>query len=166
MNNFEKRPGEIALDFDPAEMAEDAKVVFIGTIRTPWKTRDECPKNLRQARERGVEAVIEVGAAWRAGLSGLEEVGHLVVLYWMHEARRDLIVQAPRHREEPAGVFSLRSPARPNPIAIATVKVLELDKQNGRIAIDAIDCLDGTPLIDIKPWLERVDQAVSSAQSS
>jgi tRNA (Thr-GGU) A37 N-methylase len=75
----------------------------------------------------------------------------------MGEARRDLIVQAPRHKPEPTGVFALRSPARPNPIALATVRILDIDPAQGRITIDAIDCRDGTPLLDIKPWIERID---------
>ena len=157
MENLEKRPGEVALSFDPGKTAEDAKVVFIGQIKTLWKTRDECPKNLRQARERGARAVIELDEAWRAGLAGLEDAKQLIVLYWMHEARRDLIVQSPRHRSKPAGVFSLRSPARPNPIALAAVNIEQIDLETGRIVVDAMDCLDGTPLIDIKPWLETID---------
>jgi tRNA (Thr-GGU) A37 N-methylase len=76
----------------------------------------------------------------------------------MQQSRRDLIIQQPRHRDEPIGVFALRSPARPNPIAIATVRILSMDQSTGLIQIDAIDCLDGTALLDIKPWLDTVDQ--------
>jgi len=157
MNAFDQRPGEIALPFDPAACESDAGVVFIGRIRTPWKTRDDCPKNLREARERGREATVEVDPDWRPGLAGLETVSHLILLYWMHEARRDLIVQAPRHKLAPQGVFSLRSPARPNPIALAAVRVVSFDREAGRIVIDAIDCIDGTALLDIKPWITTVD---------
>ena len=159
MAGFEKRPGEIALDFDPAETAADGRVMFIGAISSPWKSRVECPKNIRQARERGQFAVVTIDDPWRPGLKGLEEGAQIILLYWMHEARRDLIVQTPRHRSEPVGVFSLRSPVRPNPIAMATVSVLELNIENGSIKIDAIDCIDGTPLLDIKPWIGTVDAA-------
>lgn len=157
MSDYDARPGELRLPFDPAETANDATLVFIGQIRSPWKTRSECPRNIRQARERGGEAMLEIDTAWRAGLAGLSSYTHAIVLYWMYQSRRDLIVQAPKHRDGTAGVFSLRSPARPNPIALAVVKILSIDEAAGRIAIDAIDCLDGTPIVDIKPWLETVD---------
>jgi tRNA-Thr(GGU) m(6)t(6)A37 methyltransferase TsaA len=157
MSEYEKRAGEIALSNNPAEFADDGKIAFIGKINTDWKTRSECPKNLVQARERGIKATIEVDEFWRAGLKGLEDCSHLIVLYWMHEARRDLIVQKPRHRKEPVGVFALRSPARPNPIALSIVKILDVDLEAGKIEIDAIDCLNGTPVVDIKPWFSSID---------
>ena len=75
----------------------------------------------------------------------------------MDQARRDLIVQTPRHRSAPVGVFSLRSPVRPNPIALSVVRVLACDPDRGVIDVDALDCLDGTPLLDIKPYLESID---------
>ena len=157
MSEFEERVGEIALSSDPADFADDGKIVFIGNINTSWKTRAECPRNLVQARERGIKATIEIDEFWRAGLTGLEDRSHAIVLYWMHEARRDLIVQKPRHRSESVGVFALRSPARPNPIALSIVKILNVDVEAGKIEIDAIDCLDGTPVIDVKPWFETID---------
>jgi len=151
------RPGDVRLPFDVAAAAADAALVFIGRIRSPWPDRDSCPKNLREARERGQEASVELAPPWRPGLEGLAGTRHLILLYWMHEARRDLIVQAPRHRPVPAGTFALRSPARPNPISMAVVRLLDLDGPAGRLRIDAIDCVDGTPLLDIKPWLPGVD---------
>lgn len=157
MTDRKPRPGEIALPFDPAKTANDGSVVFIGRIRSPWKTRAECPRNMEQARESGQAASIEIDDVWRPGLDGLQKFTHAVLLYWMQEARRDLIVQCPRRRIDPAGVFALRSPARPNPIALATVRIVSVDKPAGRIAIDAIDCLDGTPLLDIKPWSDVIE---------
>ena len=156
------RTGERTLAIDPASLPGDAHVVFIGCIKTPWATRKDCPKNPREARERGLPATIEIDAAYREGLTGLAGFSHVIVLYWMHEARRDLIVQMPAHAHEPRGTFSLRSPVRPNPIALAVVRVASLDMAAGRIVIEAIDCVDGTPLIDIKPYLPGVD-AVPSA---
>jgi tRNA-Thr(GGU) m(6)t(6)A37 methyltransferase TsaA len=98
-----------------------------------------------------------VDEPFRQGLEGLEAGGAVIALYWMHEARRDLIVQAPRHAEKSRGVFALRSPVRPNPVALAVVRVLGIDRRAGILDIDAADCLDGTPLIDLKPWLESID---------
>lgn len=157
MQNADQRPGEIAADIDPAGTADDARLIFIGRIRSPWRTREDCPRNLRQARERGLGARLEIDAPWRAGLKDLAPGARIVVLYWMHQARRDLLVQSPKHVDGPVGVFSLRSPVRPNPIAFAAVTVTAVDRDAGAIGIDAIDCLDDTPLLDIKPYIPSVD---------
>jgi tRNA-Thr(GGU) m(6)t(6)A37 methyltransferase TsaA len=151
------RPGEIRASVDPAVMAPDAGIVFIGRARTPWTRRGDMPKNLRQARERGGAASIEIGPEWRLGLRDLAPGGHIIVLTWMDRARRDLLVQAPRHRETATGVFSLRSPVRPNPIALHIVRLTGCDPVTGRLSVDALDCLDGTPVLDVKPWLQSVD---------
>jgi tRNA-Thr(GGU) m(6)t(6)A37 methyltransferase TsaA len=150
------RPGEVALQFDPAAQA-DAGVAFIGRIRSPWPKDGSCPKNLREAREQAPHVVVELDRRYRAGLDGLSPGVPLVLLYWMDAARRDVIVQRPRHLDRLAGVFGLRSPARPNPVAIAVVRLRAMDPAAGTLTIDAIDCYDGTPLLDIKPWLPSVD---------
>jgi tRNA-Thr(GGU) m(6)t(6)A37 methyltransferase TsaA len=153
-----QRKGELAATKDPAEMAGDAHLVFIGRIRSPWTSRTGCPKNMRQARERDAHGCrVEVDAPWRPGLMSIEPGQYIHLLYWMNEARRDLVVQQPRHRETPAGVFSLRSPVRPNPVAMALVRVTAIDAASGIIEIDATDARDGTPLVDIKPYLPGVD---------
>ncbi len=157
MAHPDHRPGEVPLAVDPADLKGDARLVFIGRIRSAWRSREDCPKNLREARERGGAASIEVDEPWRRGLEGLEAETPLIVLYWMDRARRDLIVQSPKHRSRPTGVFSLRSPVRPNPIAVAVVGCLAIDRAAGRISIDAIDALDGTPVLDVRPWLSTVD---------
>ncbi len=149
------RPGEVALGFDPAERVS-AGVVFIGRLRTPWGP-GTCPKNLRAAREAGAAGRIEVDAPWRAGLEGLAPGMALVVLYWLGAGRRDLIVQAPRHRDSPTGVFALRSPVRPNPIGLAVVHCTGLDAAAGVVEVDALDAFDGTPLLDLKPWIAGID---------
>ena len=153
-----KREGEVESSIDPACIEPDAGIVFIGRISSPWKTRRDCPKNLRQARERsGVHTAIMIDQPWRKGLTGLIPGSLIHALYWMDKAPRNLIVQKPRHRDQPAGVFSLRSPARPNPLALALVKVKQVDIHKGLLLIDAIDALDGTPVVDIKPYLPSID---------
>ena len=159
MIGSDRRPGEIALPFDPGAVPTDAGLVFIGRIRSPWKARSEAPKNMREARERAQSAAIEIDAAYRAGLDGLSAGMALIVLTFMHQARRDLIVQMPRHAEKPTGVFALRSPVRPNPIGLDVVRLLAIDAAAGTLTIDATDCLDGTPVIDLKPWLATTDVA-------
>jgi tRNA-Thr(GGU) m(6)t(6)A37 methyltransferase TsaA len=156
---FGMRGGETALAFDPAQMDGDARIVFIGRVRSPWTTRQDCPKNVREARERGDArgATVEIDAPYRAGLMGIASASHVILLTWLDFAPRNLIVQKPRHATEAKGVFALRSPARPNPVGLHTVRLLGLDATAGLLSIDAIDVLDGTPLIDMKPHFASVD---------
>jgi tRNA-Thr(GGU) m(6)t(6)A37 methyltransferase TsaA len=146
------RPGETAVDL-PDHF--DTGLYFIGTIHTPWKTRAECPRNPREARD--AICTIDVDARYGAALAGLERITHVVVLYFMDRARRDLVVQVPRHLGEPRGTFALRSPVRPNPIALAVVPLLNVEKT--RLTVSGLDCLDGTPLLDLKPYFATVDGA-------
>src|SRR5215218_1317346 len=113
---FGKREGELELGFDPATLAGDGHVVFIGRVGSPWKTRADCPKNMRAARELGLPATVAIDEPYRRGLARLERASHVVIVTWFHQASRKLIVQKPRHAEMASGVFALRSPARPNPI--------------------------------------------------
>lgn len=159
---IERREGEEALLFDPAELPADAGIVFIGTVESPWRERAECPKNMAAARETGRPARALVGAPYRRGLAGLDEVSHIILLTWLGDAGRNLIVQKPRHRPEPAGTFALRSPVRPNPIGLHVVKLLGVDAAEGILDLEAIDVLDRTPLVDIKPYYASTD-AVSDA---
>jgi tRNA-Thr(GGU) m(6)t(6)A37 methyltransferase TsaA len=129
----------------------NAGVYFIGRIRTPWKTRADCPKN---ARESDAVCTVEVDPRYAAALEGVETCTHLVLLYFMDQARRDLVVQAPRHGAR-RGTFALRSPVRPNPIAMSVVRLVGIE--GTRLSVVGLDCLDGTPLIDIKPYFASVD---------
>ena len=157
------RPGEVTITPDPGTLPGDGRIVFIGRIRTPWRTLADCPKNVRQARDAGATARLEIEPTYRAGLDGLERVSHVVVLYWMDRSRRDVIVQVPRHAGGPRGVFSLRSPARPNPIAMGVVPLVSLDIDAGQLEIGMLDCLDGTPLLDVKPYVPSVDAVADAA---
>lgn len=154
---FEQREGEVRLATDPATMAGDAHLVFIGTVHSPWKSRADCPKNMRQARERGRTATIEIAGPYRDGLTGLEAGRPIVLLSWLGHAPRDLIVQKPRSADHPSGTFALRSPARPNPVGLHVARLVDIDRDAGVLTIDAIDVLDGTRLIDIKPWYATAD---------
>lgn len=137
------RPGELAVALPPQF---DGGVYFIGTIRTPWRTRSECP---RRGSPDGPICSILIAERWRPALSGLADHRRLQVLYWMHEARRDLVLQLPSHRGQLAGTFALRSPVRPNPIASSVVDVVAV--HDGVVEVRGLDCVDGTPLIDLKP---------------
>jgi tRNA-Thr(GGU) m(6)t(6)A37 methyltransferase TsaA len=137
------RPGEVAIEL-PA--LTDAGVYFIGVIRTPWHSRRECPK--RGCLD-GALCTIVVDDRWRAALTGLAGLQRIQVLYWMHRGRRDLVLQTPFHSGATTGTFALRSPARPNPIASSIVALVAID--GTRLQVRGLDCLDETPLLDLKP---------------
>lgn len=143
MNEFSIRPGEVA---GSAPDRADATLIFIGRIRTPFLAREDCP---HRGRPDGPVCRIEIDPPWRQAMQGLEAYPRLQILYWMDKARRDLLVQIP-HGRSPAGTFALRSPVRPNPIATSIVAVTAIE--DGAILVRGLDCLDGTPLLDIKPW--------------
>lgn len=153
----DSREGEIALEFDPAQVPGDASAIFIGSIASSWQSRETCPKNMRQASEAGVPARVIIDPPYRPGLAGLERATHIILLTWFDRSPRNLIVQKPRHSGRARGVFALRSPVRPNPVGIHVVRMLSLDLEQGIATIDAIDVLDGTPLLDIKPYLPSID---------
>lgn len=153
MSRFDARLGETRME---GALSFDARVTFIGHIESPWSLED-CPKNLRQARERGAAARLHIAPQFRLALDGIGPGDAVVLLYWMNHAPRNLLRQVPRHRTEGTGTFNLRSPVRPNPIGMGVVKVLAIDLDSGILEIDAIDAVDGTPLIDIKPHMPQAD---------
>src|ERR1700749_4322437 len=141
------RPGEVQVVL-PA--ATDASLYFIGRIRTPWTSRKEGPKNARASRERGTVCTVEVDPRWQAALPGVETCSHLILLYWMDRARRDLAVQVPKQYGDGTPPSYSPSPVRPNPIALA---VVELRKVEGNtLHVVGVARLDNPPLLDIKPY--------------
>jgi tRNA-Thr(GGU) m(6)t(6)A37 methyltransferase TsaA len=150
-NPYGVRPGEISA---PLPEGFDAGLYFIGRIRTPWTRREDCPKN---ARESDAVCTLEVDERWAAALAGLESCTHVIVLYWMDQARRDLTFQVPAHYGTGRGTFALRSPVRPNPIALSVAHLLGVDGR--RLSVRGIDCLDNTPLLDLKPYFASTDAA-------
>jgi tRNA-Thr(GGU) m(6)t(6)A37 methyltransferase TsaA len=147
--SYDIRPGEIAVEL-PEKF--DASLYFIGRIRTPWKRREDCPKN---ARESDAECTVEIDERFAPGLQGIESCSHVILLYWMEQARRDLVLQMPHHYETGRGTFALRSPARPNPIALSVARLLRVD--GNKLSVVGLDCLDGTPLVDLKPYFASTD---------
>jgi tRNA (adenine37-N6)-methyltransferase len=137
------RPHEVTTD-EP--LPADATLVFIGRIETPWTRPEDCP---RQGSPDGPACCLIVDPQWDRALDGIEAYPSLDVLYWMHLSRRDLLLQNPNHGPAARGTFSLRSPIRPNPIGLSTV-VLE-QRHGNRLIVRGLECVSGTPLIDIKP---------------
>jgi tRNA-Thr(GGU) m(6)t(6)A37 methyltransferase TsaA len=139
----ELRSGEVAVPLPPAI---DAGVYFIGTIHTPWRLRGECPK---RGSLDGPICSIFVDERWHQALTDIGDHPRIQVLYWMHRARRDLVLQTPIRTGQTTGSFALRSPVRPNPIASSVVALVGVE--GGTLYVRGLDCLDGTPLIDLKP---------------
>ena len=139
----EIRAGEVSVTPPPAT---DAGLVFIGRIRTPWTSRLETP---RQGRLDGPVCRIEIFEPWKQALEGIAEFERLEVLYWLHESRRDLVLQSPANNGVTRGTFSLRSPVRPNPIGTSMVALVGIE--DSTLLVRGLDCLDGTPLLDVKP---------------
>ena len=149
------REGEVAVELPPCF---DASLYYIGHIRTPWKRREDCPKN---PRESDATCVIAVDPRWTKALQGLETVSHVVVLYWMDRARRDLVLQAPHHYSERRGTFALRSPVRPNPIAVSVARIVRIE--GCTLTVVGLDCVDNTPLLDLKPYFASTDSVPDAA---
>jgi tRNA (adenine37-N6)-methyltransferase len=137
------RPGEIVVE---SPEPGDASLRFIGRIHTPWTSRQECP---RQGRLDGPDCRVEVFEPWVSALDGLAGYKTIEVIYWMHLSRRDLVLQSPRADGETVGTFALRSPVRPNPIATSFVALVRID--GPFLFVRGLDCVDGTPLLDLKP---------------
>lgn len=139
----EIRNAEIAIEMPPTS---DAGLVFIGRIHTPWTSRMETP---RQGRPDGPLCSIEVFEPWVAALDSLALFERIEVLYWLHQSRRNLVMQSPANDGTSRGTFSLRSPARPNPIGTSIANLVAIE--GAIVKVRGLDCLDATPLLDLKP---------------
>jgi tRNA-Thr(GGU) m(6)t(6)A37 methyltransferase TsaA len=124
----------------------------IGIIRSTIKTRAEAP---RQGSEGAPDAWVEVISSVAQGLEGLKSGDEIIVLTWLHKARRDTLQVHPRSdRSRPlTGVFATRSPDRPNPLGLHLVTVRRIIKN--RLLIGPIEAIDGTPVVDIKPVIKQ-----------
>src|SRR5437868_10340834 len=152
----EIRDGEVAVEMPPAR---DAGLVFIGRIRTPWTSRLETP---RQGRLDGPVCRLEIFEPWVPAIKGVDFYSSLEVIYWLHLSRRDLVLQSPKNNQKTRGTFSLRSPVRPNPIGTSIVKLVGIE--GNMILVRGLDCLDETPLIDLKP--DRCEFTPSTEQQT
>ncbi len=124
----------------------------IGVIRSELDTREAAPL---QGDEGATEAWLDLTAPVAQGLAGITGGDELIILTWLHRARRDVLQVHPRGRLEAplTGVFATRSPDRPNPVGLHRVSVLEVTGQRLRVA--PMEAIDGTPVVDIKPVLMR-----------
>lgn len=124
----------------------------IGRVRSPFDDTSQVPKGL--GAEHRAEGVLEIDARFEAGLVDIEGFSHLYVLWVFDRVNRVELTAWPPADDRPHGVFATRSPQRPNPIGLTVVQLIERDGCSLRIA--GVDMLDGTPILDIKPYLSSV----------
>jgi tRNA-Thr(GGU) m(6)t(6)A37 methyltransferase TsaA len=131
------------------------ELVRVGTVESALKDRDDAPK---QADEGAPDAWLHFDPRYVDGLDGIAAGDELLVLTWLDRAERDVLRVRPRSDpDRPVqGVFNTRSPDRPNPIGLHRVTVLTVDA--ARVKVEALEALDGTPVIDVKPLLRTIDE--------
>ncbi len=130
----------------------DAVMTAIGTARTPFGTTSEIPKGPDAKHD--ADGIIEIAPAFAAGLQDIEGFSHLYVLWHFHRVDAYDLVAYPPSDDRPHGVFATRSPRRPSPIGLTVVQLLRRD--DARLHVRGVDMLDGTPVLDIKPYLSSI----------
>jgi tRNA-Thr(GGU) m(6)t(6)A37 methyltransferase TsaA len=135
-------------------LSEDGSMILkpIGLIHTPYKRREDIPRQGRLSQEL---CEIEVFPEYAMGLNDIEQCSHLFVLYWLHLGERGKLTAIPPHDGREHGVFATRSPNRPNPIALDIVELLGVNEN--WLKIRNMDALDGSVLVDIKPYSAGID---------
>jgi tRNA-Thr(GGU) m(6)t(6)A37 methyltransferase TsaA len=143
------------IDLDSGNSIGQYLLQPIGYVRSPLKRLEDCRK---QNWDGAPDAWVEIDPAFAEGLEGITVGSEAIVITWLHEARRNVLKVHPRGN--PAnplrGVFATRSPDRPNPVGLHRVEILEVEGK-GRFRVRALEVLDGTPVIDIKPVIARPD---------
>ncbi|ACQ54950.1 tRNA (N6-threonylcarbamoyladenosine(37)-N6)-methyltransferase TrmO [Clostridium botulinum] len=125
----------------------------IGYIKSPFKNLEEIPPQSIYAKDK--KALIEIKEELVKGLKDLDKNSHIIILFYFNKSKDFNLITKTPWSDEKKGVFSTRSPKRPNPIGLSIVKLIEID--HNKIIIEGIDMLDGTPVLDIKPYLEELN---------
>jgi len=124
----------------------------IGFVSSPYKTGSEIPKGLGARHE--ADGALKILPDFEPGLTDIEGFSHLIVLWEFDRSQRFELLGTPPSDNRPHGVFATRSPYRPNPIGLTVVELLRRD--GTALHVRGIDMLDGTPILDIKPYLSNV----------
>ena len=124
----------------------------IGIVRSPFTNPSEIPKGL--GAEHRAEGILEIEARFEAGLADIEGFSHLYVLWVFDRVDRVELTAWPPADDRPHGVFATRSPQRPTPIGLTVVELVA--REACRLRVAGVDMLDGTPILDIKPYLSSV----------
>lgn len=131
---------------------EQPTLHFIGVAHSNIQGREDAPQNYTMSDRVGT---LEIFSEYQEGLDGIAAGQTIVVLFWLHKSARDKLKIYPRGDKSRGlhGVFSTRSPVRPNPIALSELKVLAMD--GNRLEVSGLDIFDGTPILDIKKKIGR-----------
>ena len=121
----------------------------IGVVRSPYREAPQVPKGPGTKHE--AEGVLEIDREWEAGLTDVEGFSHLFVIWVFDRSETVELLGTPPTDDRPHGVFATRSPNRPNPIGLTVVELLR--REGNRLHVRGIDMLDGTPILDLKPYL-------------
>ena len=124
----------------------------IGYVRSPYRETRDIPKGLGAKHE--AEGVLEIRGEFEAGLTDIEGFSHLFVIWAFDRSEECTLMATPPSDDRPHGVFATRSPRRPNPIGLTVVELL--CRKGPALCVRGIDMLDGTPILDIKPYLSSV----------
>jgi tRNA-Thr(GGU) m(6)t(6)A37 methyltransferase TsaA len=133
----------------------------IGTLHTPWHSIAACPRNGRQP-DPPPPCTARLFPEFLEGLQSLDGFSHLILLYWLAQATDPKLTFTPPFDPLPRGVFSTRAPFRPNPIGLSVV-AFDGFADPSTLKVRGLDCLDGTPLLDIKPYLPTTDSEPSAS---
>ena len=128
------------------------EMVPIGVIHSPYREKGDAP---HQGRFSPTKSEIEIFPEYSEGLKNIAARPHLIVLYWLDRADRDMLTAIPPDSKKEHGVFATRSPNRPNPIGLALVDLLGIE--GTRLIVRGLDAFDGTPVLDIKPYSPEID---------
>ncbi len=130
----------------------------IGTIHSPYSSIEDMPIQPKGALK--IQGHVLMNKQYSKGLQDLEGFSHIYLLYHFHEASRTELLVTPFMDTEKRGVFATRSPLRPNHIGISIVKLIGVE--GNKVIVEGIDILNGTPLLDIKPYIEKFDSVKES----
>jgi tRNA-Thr(GGU) m(6)t(6)A37 methyltransferase TsaA len=126
----------------------------IGYVKSPYQDTQQVPKGLGARHD--AEGILEILPQFEAGLTDIEGFSHLIVLWEFDRAQGFDLLGTPPTDNRPHGVFATRSPRRPNPIGFTVVELLR--REGSFLRVRGVDMLDGTPILDLKPYLSSVPQ--------
>lgn len=125
----------------------------IGLVHSPFEDVEGIP--IQPSRAKGVKGTVEVFQEFADGLSDLDGFSHIILLYHLHKSVDYRLKVVPFLDTEPRGLFATRAPSRPNPIGLSVVRLLGINEN--RLFIEGVDILNGTPVLDIKPYVGEFD---------
>jgi tRNA-Thr(GGU) m(6)t(6)A37 methyltransferase TsaA len=128
------------------------RLIPVGVIHSPFKERKDAP---RQGRDSTVTCTVEIFPEYAPAVGTMEGISYIWILYWMDRADRQLLMVKRSDWAEPRPVFTIRSPSRPNPLALSIGKILNIEDR--MITVTGIEALDGSPVVDIKPYVRELD---------